>query len=88
MKAFLAVAIAAGLLAGGGCGNGHDHSKHDHGDAKAAKSDEKVKDPVCGMTIDKSASKAHEEYKGGHYYFCSAECHAKFKADPEKYVKK
>ncbi len=39
------------------------------------------------MMIDKSASKAHEEYKGGHYYFCSTECHTKFKAAPEKYAK-
>ncbi len=87
MKTFLAVAAAAALAVGGGCGSGHDHSSHDHGGA-AAKAGEKVKDPVCGMTIDKSASKAHEEYKGGHYYFCSSECQAKFKADPEKYTKK
>jgi Cu+-exporting ATPase len=83
----MTVVAAAGLLAGVGCGDGHDHSKHNHGTAQAAQTAEKVKDPVCGMTIDKSAAKADEEYKGGHYYFCSHECHSKFKDAPDKYAK-
>ncbi len=87
MKALIVIAAVAGLLASGGCGDGHDHSKHKHADASSVLSAEKVKDPVCGMTIDKSAAKGHEEYKDGHYYFCSHECHEKFKAAPDKYAK-
>jgi len=46
----------------------------------------KVKDPVCGMEIDPKQAAASENYKGKTYHFCSADCHDKFKADPDKYV--
>ncbi|MDP2730626.1 MAG: heavy metal translocating P-type ATPase [Dehalococcoidales bacterium] len=49
---------------------------------------DKVKDPVCGMEIDPKSADTTEEYKDKTYHFCSADCHDKFKADPEKYVKK
>jgi YHS domain-containing protein len=87
MKVFMAIVAAAGLLAGVGCGNGNDPSKPAYNVVQGAQSAEKVKDPVCGMSIDKSTAKAHEEYKGGHYYFCSSECHSKFKDAPDKYAK-
>jgi Cu+-exporting ATPase len=45
-----------------------------------------VKDPVCGMDIDPNGAAATAEYKGQIYYFCSAVCHDKFKAEPEKYT--
>jgi Cu+-exporting ATPase len=45
-----------------------------------------VKDPVCGMDIDPDGAAAKTEYKGQTYYFCSAACHDKFKAEPEKYI--
>lgn len=44
-----------------------------------------VKDPVCGMEVDPQQAAASEEYKGKTYYFCSVVCHAKFKAEPDKY---
>ncbi|MDP2931102.1 MAG: heavy metal translocating P-type ATPase [Chloroflexota bacterium] len=47
-----------------------------------------VKDPVCGMEIDPKSAAATEEYEGKTYHFCSADCHEKFKAEPEKYAKK
>ena len=81
MKVFMAIVAATGLLAGVGC------DKPDSGAVQVSQSTEKVKDLVCGMSIDKSAAKAHEEYKGGHYYFCSPECHSKFKDAPGKYAK-
>nr|NIS80726.1 HAD-IC family P-type ATPase [Anaerolineales bacterium] len=46
----------------------------------------KVKDPVCGMEIDPEDAAATEEYQGKTYHFCSAACHEKFKAEPEKYA--
>jgi len=45
-----------------------------------------VKDPVCGMEIDPKSAATTAEYKGETYYFCSAACHDKFKAEPEKYI--
>jgi Cu+-exporting ATPase len=45
-----------------------------------------VKDPVCGMNVDPNDAVATEEYQGKTYYFCSAACHEKFKAEPKKYV--
>jgi len=45
-----------------------------------------VKAPVCGMEIDPKSAAATAEYQGKTYYFCSAACHEKFKAEPEKYV--
>lgn len=46
----------------------------------------KVKDVVCGMTIDPANAAATAEYKDDTYYFCAKGCHAKFTADPEKYL--
>jgi len=48
--------------------------------------EEKVKDPVCGMTIDKAAAKGKSDYQGKTYYFCSDGCKKKFDAEPGKYV--
>jgi Cu+-exporting ATPase len=45
-----------------------------------------LRDPVCGMSVDARTAKYHHRYAGGSYYFCSAECRAKFAADPEKYL--
>jgi Cu+-exporting ATPase len=45
-----------------------------------------VKDPVCGMEIDPKTAHASEEYEGQKYYFCSAACHERFKADPKQYL--
>jgi Cu+-exporting ATPase len=46
-----------------------------------------VKDPVCGMTIDKATAAGSFQYKGMTYYFCSANCENQFKKNPEKYIK-
>jgi Cu+-exporting ATPase len=46
----------------------------------------KVKDPVCGMTIDPAKAAASEEYNGTTFFFCGKGCAAKFHADPEKYL--
>ena len=46
----------------------------------------KVKDPVCGMTIDTESAQARVELEGETYYFCSAACRQAFEADPGRYV--
>ena len=43
-------------------------------------------DPVCGMSVDTSASKPSFDYEGLTYHFCCARCRDKFAADPEHYV--
>ncbi len=47
---------------------------------------EKVKDPVCNMTVDKNP-KLSAKYKGNTYYFCMKKDVEAFKKDPEKYLK-
>jgi Cu+-exporting ATPase len=48
---------------------------------------DKVKDPVCGMSVDSGTAKYSTTYNEKKYYFCSESCLNKFKADPAKYVK-
>jgi YHS domain-containing protein len=42
-----------------------------------------VKDPVCGKDVDTLRARAVAIFGGVTYYFCSAECKAKY-ADPRK----
>ncbi len=45
----------------------------------------KVKDPVCGMELEKE--KAQESsYNGEDYYFCCFHCKAEFEKEPTKYI--
>ncbi len=43
-------------------------------------------DPVCGMTVDIASAKFQAEHAGHTHYFCSANCKAKFIANPAKYL--
>lgn len=47
---------------------------------------EQVKDPVCGMMVDKDQAAATAEYRGKTYYFCAPGCKVAFEREPEKYV--
>jgi Cu+-exporting ATPase len=53
-------------------------------DDKAAK---QAKDPVCGMTIDVTATAPKSDYKGKTYYFCSVEDKKEFDKAPASYIK-
>jgi len=55
--------------------------------AHAHSSTATVKDPVCGMDVDPSATKHQHTLGDDDYYFCSKGCLEKFKADPDKYTK-
>jgi YHS domain-containing protein len=55
--------------------------------AKKAEKPEKVKDPVCGIMVEKNPDLSYT-YKGETYYFCSKTDAEKFKQTPEKYVNK
>lgn len=65
-------------------GEEHEHMEHGEGHEE----DGKVKDPVCGMEIEKEKAKATYEYKGKTYYFCMEKCKKEFIKDPEKYANK
>ncbi len=53
--------------------------------AGVAKAEPQTKCPVMGLKIDE---KVYTDYKGKRIYFCCSDCLGKFKADPEKYLKK
>ncbi len=46
----------------------------------------RARDPVCGMEIAPEEAAESAEYAGRTYYFCSPDCAARFKADPESYA--
>jgi Cu+-exporting ATPase len=66
----------------GCCGGGHDHAGHRDQEAPAG---DKVRDPVCGMTVDPVTSKHRFDYRGETHHFCSEGCRTKFVADPTQY---
>ena len=62
----------------------HQHTSHGGSDA-ASQTANTLKDPVCGMTVT-AQSEHHTEHDGHPFYFCSAKCLTKFRADPQKYT--
>src|SRR5690242_3257010 len=43
-------------------------------------------DPVCGMKVNPANAKYRLDYQGQKYFFCSAGCLEKFKAQPARYL--
>jgi Cu+-exporting ATPase len=58
--------------------HGHDNATLEHGTI--------VTDPVCGMKVDTRTAQYRFELNGSPYYFCSARCLEKFKADSDRYL--
>ncbi|HXG85119.1 MAG TPA: YHS domain-containing protein, partial [Pyrinomonadaceae bacterium] len=46
----------------------------------------KVKDPICGMTIDAEKAAGTSEFDGKTFYFCSPSCQEKFEANPKQFI--
>lgn len=46
----------------------------------------RVKDVVCGMTIDSDTAAGQSQFEGRTFYFCSAQCKRQFDADPARYA--
>ena len=66
-----------------------EHHAHHHGretSPAAAPMRRQSRDPVCGMSVDPATATHHAEHDSITYDFCSADCQAKFIADPAKYV--
>ena len=55
--------------------------------AQTRKPAERVKDPVCGLMVDKNPELS-TQHKGETYYFCMKADLEEFKKNPEKYLKK
>ncbi len=53
---------------------------------KELASQQKLSDPVCGMTVTET-SEHHIHYIDQDYYFCSSHCEEKFKKLPDVYIK-
>lgn len=51
------------------------------------KNDDKARDPVCGMSVDKNKTQFSSKMNEEAYYFCSKSCKGKFGADYKKYLK-
>jgi P-type Cu+ transporter len=68
---------------------GHRHDSHEHhhhgAEPQPTAGDKPFTDPVCGMKVGSDPGK-EVSYGGQTYHFCSQNCMAKFKADPEHYV--
>jgi Cu+-exporting ATPase len=71
----------------------HDHTHaHAHGGdccggaSKTKEETGRVKDPVCGMTVDPHTAMHRAEHAGRTYYFCADRCRTKFMADPARYL--
>ncbi len=61
--------------------------RHGHGGpSENSSTANKVRDPVCGMSVDPHLTEYRHKHAGRPFYFCSASCRSKFVASPEKYI--
>jgi uncharacterized membrane protein YraQ (UPF0718 family)/YHS domain-containing protein len=47
-----------------------------------------AKDPVCGMTVDRSRTPHVSSYRGRTFFFCGPHCKNRFDAEPERYAER
>lgn len=47
-----------------------------------------AKDPVCDMEVDRDTGHYRQEHGGEIYFFCSEHCLEKFRADPDRFLKR
>jgi P-type Cu+ transporter len=45
-----------------------------------------MRDPVCGMSVEKEKAAGQSTVQGCTYYFCSTECKQKFDSNPRAYL--
>ncbi len=56
--------------------------RHDHEPEES----DRAQDPVCGMSVARTAAKHVAEHAGQRFYFCSAPCRERFEGEPAKYL--
>ena len=76
------VKVGTAHAAAGGDRHAHAHCGHAAHDPGT----NRVKDPVCGMSVDPHTTAHRARHGGMPYFFCSAGCRAKFTAEPGRYV--
>ncbi|MFQ6612901.1 MAG: YHS domain-containing protein, partial [Fidelibacterota bacterium] len=45
-----------------------------------------MKDPVCGMQVNKESAAGTQEWEGKNYAFCSQHCYDRFSENPAQFV--
>ena len=63
-----------------------EHSHSHHGAPQGQEHGTTVTDPVCGMKVDTRTTAHHYRLGETDYYFCSARCLERFKANPDQYL--
>ena len=92
---FLISAAFFFLMMRSGCGShvmGHGHQHHHDGEPSPGSTGSipvtgpaQVRDPVCGMTIDRATART-SVLRGMVFYFCSDSCRSKFEATPDAFA--
>ena len=59
---------------------------HEHEKTATGATAEVIRDPVCGMSVDRASARHMARHEGRRFYFCSAGCRETFEAAPEKYL--
>src|SRR5690242_7214789 len=55
--------------------------------ASSSLTETKVKDPVCGMTVDSTAARGGSyTHEGIEYFFCNPKCNERFRTSPSFYL--
>ena len=98
---FLGSLVIGLSLAVAGCGEGTDHSSHDHGapPAKAPEAPAAAPDPnakpyplkvciVSGEALGSMGEPMRFTYKGQEIKLCCKGCDKKFQAEPDKFIEK
>lgn len=77
-----------GAHMGGHGGHGTHGGHEERGNAAGGTlgASQKVKDPVCGMEIDRDQANSMIRKGDRQLYFCSEQCADKFSREPEKYL--
>ena len=70
---------------GGHAANGHDHIEHVQTGGEAPET-HRVRDPVCGMSVNPHTTLHRATHAGHTQYFCSAGCKTKFETEPQRYL--
>ena len=65
----------------------HTHAQAMHTAKSQSGAEDSARDPVCGMPVDPATAKHHTMRQGVDYAFCSANCKAKFDANPAEYIR-
>jgi P-type Cu+ transporter len=64
----------------------HASSVKTSSESASAPTADKVKDPVCGMSVDPLTTQHNASHGSQLYFFCSDGCRKKFVADPAKFL--